>query len=169
MKLNTPNQLFRNNTASALREVHGALLNHPDPAPYNKAYEAFAVIGAIIGCTLLIFIASCMGPKAAHAKDYSNEQIVSAIYKAEGGKKSQYPYGIRSVDCRTEQECYRICLNTVRNNRVRFAKYGHKNHPDFISFLGSRYCPTNSKALSNNERRLNKYWIKNVRYFLEVA
>ena len=122
-----------------------------------------------IGLALLMFIFSCTHSKPAHAKDYSNEEILKAIYLAEGGKKAQYPYGIRSINCATESECRRICLNTIRNNRVRFAKYGHKNHPDFISFLGSRYCPTNGTALSANERKLNKHWIKNVRYFLEVA
>lgn len=95
------------------------------------------------------------------ASAYTDNQIVDAIYRAEGGKKAQFPYGIRSIKCSGEQECRQICLNTVRNNRKRFAKQNKYN--DFISFLGSRYCPVGA---DNDPQGLNNHWVKNVRYFL---
>ena len=96
----------------------------------------------------------------AHASDYTVEQIVNAIRKAEGNPN----YGIVSVKCSTSAECRKICFNTVKNNRKRFADYGHKNHADFISFLASRYCPIGAE---NDPKGLNRHWEKNVRFFLK--
>ncbi len=88
---------------------------------------------------------------------YTDTEIVNAIYKAEGGAKAQYAYGIRSVKYSDINEARRICFNTVRNNRVRFAK--QNKYSDYIEFLGSRYCPVSA-------HKLNQYWISNVKYFL---
>ena len=93
---------------------------------------------------------------------FSNEQIANAIYLAEGGKKAKVPYGILSVKVKDEQEAKQICINTIRNNRVRFAK--QNKYTDFIEFLGSRYAPIQSVA--NDPKGLNRFWIKNVKYFL---
>lgn len=120
-------------------------------------------IPAVIVFTLLFYMIVC---QICHAEEWSDKQIVNAIYLAEGGSRAEYPYGIRSVSCSTREECSKICFNTVRNNRKRFAKYGYKSHTDFISFLASRYCPTSGRNLSKAEIKLNKNWIKNVRYFL---
>jgi len=100
-------------------------------------------------------------------KEYSDEQIVNAIYKAEGGDQATYLYGIRSVPYDTPQEARKICFNTVRNNRKRYADYGHAKFDTYLEFLQSRYCPTEGKGLTKNEKRLNINWLGNVRYFLE--
>lgn len=92
------------------------------------------------------------------AKDWTDTQIVNAIFQAEGGYKAQYLYGIRSVPYKTEQEARRICFNTVRNNRKRFKR--QTQYQDFLEFLGSRYCPPKA-------HKLNKHWLKNVKYYLE--
>ena len=98
----------------------------------------------------------------ARAEDYTDEQIVNAIYIIEGGPKAQFAYGIRSVKYSTVAEARRICFNTVRKNRKRYADYGYKQYPDYLSFLQSRYCPTRGK-LSRAERELNGYWLTNLR------
>lgn len=98
-----------------------------------------------------------------HGAEYSDEQIVRAIYLAEGGENAQYPYGIRSVKCSGESECRKVCLNTVRNNRKRFADYGKREFDTFIAFLASRFAPINA---GNDPKGLNKYWLKNVNFFL---
>ena len=95
--------------------------------------------------------------------NYSDTEIVNAIYKAEGGSKAQYKYGIRSVKYKTESEARRICFNTVRNNRKRFLK--QTEYKDFLEFLQSRYCPTKGK-LSRAEQKLNGNWLKNVKFYL---
>jgi len=91
----------------------------------------------------------------------TDTEIVTAIYKAEGGEKATYLYGIRSVNYDTPEEARRICFNTVRNNRVRFANQDKYN--DYLEFLASRYCPIDC----DNDTGTNKYWLKNVRYFLD--
>ena len=104
---------------------------------------------------LCLLCSSCMA-----GTEWTDEQIVNAIFKAEGGYAATYLYGIVSVSYDNEEEARRICFNTVRNNRVRFAK--QSKYDDYIDFLGSRYCPVGC----DNDRGNNQYWIKNVRYFL---
>lgn len=99
---------------------------------------------------------------------YSDEEIVSAIYMAEGGSRAKWAYGIRSVQYKDKADAKRICLNTVRNNKKRYADYGHKQFRSFLEFLGSRYCPVVGH-LSKAERRLNGHWVGNVRYYLEKS
>ncbi len=113
---------------------------------------------------LLLIILMLGIAKCAPAEEYTNNQIVNAIYKAEGGDHAKYPYGIRSIECRSRIECSIVCLNTVKNNRQRYIKYGYKSYSDFIAFLASKYCPIGA---GNDPKKLNQNWLKNVRYFLE--
>ena len=93
--------------------------------------------------------------KACFAEVFTNSQIASAIYKAEGGTKTNYPYGILTKYKHTTPR--QACLNTIEHARRDF------NGGDFVSFLGSRYCPVGA---ANDPQGLNKNWIKNVKYFL---
>ena len=143
------NQLVEMNSERA-KEIH---LEDEVRRLSNERKLEFGVNVLIVLC--LFFGFSPM----AQAKEYTDTEIVNAIRKAEG----TWTYGIKSIKCSTTAECRQICFNTVRNNRKRFAKYGHKDHPDFISFLASRYCPIGAE---NDPTGLNKNWQKNVRYFL---
>lgn len=128
-------------------------------------YRAITLIGSILGCMIILLIAGCN--TMASAKElmagYTINQYVQAIYRAEGGDKAQYPYGIRSVNCETKEECKKICARTVKNNYVRFNDYGYREFQCFLDFLASRYAPIKSE---NDPKGLNKNWQKNVRYFL---
>lgn len=114
----------------------------------------------------LLFLFSII--RQVWAFDYSVEQIADAIYLAEGGAKTKFPYGIKSLryedrsnrSLTKEKWARKICINTIRNNIKRFA--GQNEYSDFLEFLGSRYCPTTIKS----EYHLNKNWVSNVRYFL---
>ena len=86
------------------------------------------------------------------------EKMADAIYLAEGGTKTNFPYGIKSVKCEGEQECRRVCKNTIRNNIKRYNDYGHKKYDTYLEFLGSRYCPPTAHSL-------NKHWVKNVKFY----
>lgn len=97
----------------------------------------------------------------AHA--WTDEEICNAIFWAEGGYKAKYLYGIRSVKYKNEKEARQICLNTIKNNRIRYEKWGHKKYKTFLEFLASRYAPLNAK---NDKMGLNKNWLKNVKYYL---
>ena len=91
--------------------------------------------------------------------NYTDEQICNAIFLAEGGYNATFLYGIVSVSYETEAEAKRICINTIRNNRKRYADYGYKQYDSYLEFLASRYCPVEAHPL-------NKYWLKNVKWFL---
>lgn len=101
-------------------------------------------------------------PALAQIPEIRIDEIANAIYKAEGGAKAQYLYGIRSVKYSTPQEARRICCNTIRNTHRRWEKAG-KPKP-FMVFLRDRYCPIGAK---NDPMGLNSNWIKNVNFFLE--
>jgi len=90
---------------------------------------------------------------------YSNEAIAEAIFWAEGGYKTHWPYGIKSVYCEGIEECKQICLNTIQNNRIRYSEYGYKKYNTFLEFLASRYCPISDKGCEN--------WLPNVRSILK--
>jgi len=108
-----------------------------------------ACFGALTGVILILSVSSVWA--------WTDTEICNAIYKAENSVK--YPYGIKSIDTHGDPIYARkICMNTIRNNRGRFAK--QTKHSDFIEFLGSRYCPPSAHSL-------NKHWVYNVRYFLQ--
>lgn len=111
----------------------------------------------------LLFFLLCVFARAE--ENWTESEIVQAIWMAEGGAKAQYAFGIRSVKYKNIEDARRICLRTIRNNRKRYADYGWKKYPDFLSFLASRYCPVTGK-LSQAEKRLNGNWLRNVKYFL---
>jgi hypothetical protein len=90
-------------------------------------------------------------------KTYSIEQICNAIYLAEGGNKTSYPYGILKKFKNTTPR--KACINTIKSNLKRW-----NGREDFIEFLGRSYCPIGAK---NDPKGLNKNWVKNVRYYLK--
>jgi hypothetical protein len=112
------------------------------------------------GAVILFIVIACFFTSLARAEDYSDTQIVNAIWVIEGGAKARYAYGIRSVNYSTISEARQICFNTIRNNRKRFIR--QDRYDDFLSFLASRYCPVTGN-LSKAEKRLNKFWLGNLR------
>ncbi len=109
---------------------------------------------------LLTLIPTC---QPAFAINYTNEEIADAIFKAEGGMKAQYWYGIRSVKYDSLKEARKICLNTIRNQRKRHSK--HNCELTYLECLHNRYAPTKGN-LSQVEMNLNRYWLTNVLFFL---
>lgn len=140
---------------------------------------AYAFLGASVAILLIVVVDKVafgaeVPTKAVSAQmkgiikeDWTDKQIVDAIYLAEGGDKAQYPYGIRSVHCDSRLQCKRCCEKTVRNNRGRFAKYTGKRNTTYIEYLADRYCPVGSRTATQAELNLNKNWIVNVTWFLK--
>lgn len=85
--------------------------------------------------------------------------IADAIYIVEGGAKAKVPYGILSVKTNDPR---RICLNTIRNNYIRWQNAGSKG--DFLEFLAGRYAPI---GVANDPRNLNRNWLPNLRKILK--
>lgn len=103
---------------------------------------------------LLLFI------NITKAEDYySNEAIADAIFIIEGGYKTNYPFGIKSVYCKGYDDCRQICLNTISNNRVRYAEYGYRQYKTYLEFLASRYCPISENGCEN--------WLPNLKFYLK--
>ena len=128
-----------------------------DTYDFMKRTRFIPIIILWLGVIAMVVMFAC----AVWASEYSDTDIVNAIYKIEGSTKAQYLYGIRSVKYSNEAEARRICMNTVRNNRVRFTK--QSKYKDYLSFLASRYCPVNC----DNDRGTNKFWLRNLKYWLE--
>ena len=117
-------------------------------------------LGIMVLIAIMLFCVLFM-VEIAFGGEWSNEQIVNAIYKAENSVK--YPYGIKSIDTKGDEVYARkICFNTVRNQRVRHAN--HECGLDFITCLGKRYCPVGGEL---DDGRC-KYWERNVKFFLRA-
>lgn len=114
--------------------------------------------------SILIVFALNMGAFAAEIKVQPIDQnyrdkVVGAIFIAEGGVKTKYPYGIKSIKTNNPK---RVCEVTVEKTYIRWQNSGKTN--DFISFLGNRFCPIGAKDDPTN---LNSNWIKNVKKFIK--
>lgn len=109
---------------------------------------------------VIVTILLIMAVMAEGAEEDTDEQIVNAIYLAEGGNRATFAYGIRSIKYTTKSDARQICFNSVRNGRKRWIKAGKPY--DLITFIGLRYCPPKAHKLNSN-------WVKNVKYFLARA
>lgn len=98
--------------------------------------------------------------KSISVDGYSVDQIVSAIYKIEGGSKTKYPYGIKSIPCKTQSECKRIAENTVVNNIQRW--HASKTNKPYFEYLRDRYAPLDDHSLNRN-------WLPNLKSVLGGA
>lgn len=119
---------------------------------FQQKWPKFAIL-----CLILCIIPSC---QPAYCNEIDDYELARAIFKAEGGLKADYLFGIRSVKYDTPAEAWQICLNTIRNNKIRFQNQSKYN--DYLTFLASRYCPIGC----DNDRGTNKYWLRNVRFHL---
>ena len=133
---------------------------------YNhiKTYTICAVI-----LTIFLWIASCGIVQAEEFipdTEYKVNQLADAIFRAEGGYKTNFPYGIKSVRCNNEQECRRICKNTIRNNITRYENSTTNDNSSYLQFLQSRFAPTTGN-ITSLEKSYNVSWLKNVKWFLE--
>jgi hypothetical protein len=109
---------------------------------------------------LALLILSAGLAVATPIPDSQANKIADAIYKAEGGAKTKYPYGIVSVKTTNPRQ---VCINTIKNTWTRYQSSPQTN--DFIEFLGNRYCPV---GVTNDPRGLNQNWVKNVKKFLDI-
>lgn len=89
------------------------------------------------------------------------ERIADAIYVIEGGKKTKYPYGVKSVNTRGNRSKARtICINTIVNTHKRWIA---DNKPiDFLDYLANRYCPPTVDRVGNRR------WKTNIRKYVVI-
>ena len=108
-----------------------------------------------------LLIVLCLVFMASQTYAWTDEQIANAIYLAEGGRHTSHPYGILKNFKHTTAR--QACIATIRHNRRIWALNGSRG--DFIAYLGHIYCPVGC----DNDNGTNKFWIKNVRFFLNQA
>lgn len=103
---------------------------------------------------MTLLIGFLIGFNTTMASGYDAEKIADAIYVIEGGKKTKYPYGIKSINTHGNvAKARRICINTVNNNYQRWLK--SEQTLDFLDFLANRYCPPAADAVGNQRWRIN--------------
>lgn len=107
----------------------------------------------------LIFISTLSFSLKAGITDKEVNKIVDSIYILEGGAKTAYPFGIKSIKYKgvaggRKEWARRICFNTVKNNHARWEKSDKKK--EFFVFLADRYCPKAADPTGNRN------WIKNI-------
>lgn len=123
---------------------------------------------ASIGAVLSLLAASCESSPApawaGESHEIPAEQVADAVYRAEGGAKTRYPYGVLSVKVNGEAEARRVCLNSIRNSRQRWYKAGCPG--DWLAYFAKRWCPVGA---SNDPTGLNSNWLRNVRAILSSS
>ncbi len=86
----------------------------------------------------------------------NTNKIADAIYRAEGGEKTKYPYGISvmksGIRTRSVEDARRICINTINHAYKDWLSAGHQG--DFIDFLSKRYCPENHTIWAKNVKSI---------------
>lgn len=140
---------------------------HTSVGSESQDRAALAMLVALL--LVLVFISGCQ--KDAFAGEFipdtpeKVELLADAIFWAEGGYKTNFPYGIKSIKCEGYDECRKICKNTIKNNIKRY-KTNALAEQSYLRFFQSRYCPTTGN-LTASEEALNGYWLKNVKWFLD--
>jgi hypothetical protein len=122
-------------------------------------YTYILALSIIIACSGIQ--GQAMAQIKADPRTYSTVEVCDAIYRAEGGSKAMYLYGIRSVHYQDITEAQEICMRTVRHSRNRWIKAGKPE--DFIIWLSRTYCPLSDRR---DIHGLNKNWVRNVNYFI---
>lgn len=106
-----------------------------------------------IKLTLILILVGFAAMAATPMTDARANHIADAIKKVENSKK--YPYGIKSINTNGDEvKARRICINTVKNNYIRWQNAGSKG--DYLDFLADRYCPPSADPVGN------KNWKKNI-------
>ena len=71
---------------------------------------------------LLYVLALTLSMATGYAKPAINHQaLADAIFWSEGGHKTKYPYGIKSVRTNGYADARQVCLNTTRNSYNRWS------------------------------------------------
>lgn len=82
------------------------------------------------------------------------EKMADAIYIAEGGAKTRFPYGVKSIKTRNAAHARQITINSINNNWRRWEQAAKPG--EFITFMATRWCPPSADPQGH------KNWIKNV-------
>ena len=109
--------------------------------------------GLIGGLLSLLVLMGC----SQQGEVLNEERLATAIFYSEGGDRTNYPYGIKSVSCATKMECKAVCIKTMRHYKKDFARHGGHGVKNFIKYASFRYVGLRD--------RTREAWEKNVIWF----
>ena len=121
-------------------------------------WEKKRINSTVLKTIIFVIVVFLSFPEARAVESFNIEKLADAIYLAEGGAKTKYPYGILTKYKTTTPR--QACINTINSALKRFAL--QTKEKDFIIFLSLTYCPIGAK---NDPHNLNIHWVKNVKYF----
>lgn len=111
---------------------------------------------AVLLITLLVIKGCAYGDvvKTDNIAGYSSDQWADAIRHAEGNSN----YGVLA---HYKHTTYRqACINTVKHQYRIWNQQGQRER--FLLYLSRKYCPVGC----DNDNGTNKFWVKNVSYWL---
>lgn len=141
-----------------------------------KNFASISLVGIVlaVGGTPLVAHADVQLYVSLHEVDAVSSlqsdfgRVADAIWRAEGGDKTKWPYGVKSVHTTNPRQ---VCLNTIRHawhdwvGRQVALPDTHSLTPlnrAFIYFLADRYCPPSDDRIGNQR------WKKNVTSILKL-
>lgn len=104
----------------------------------------------------LLFLLIAFQSLAGYPPKGYAERLADAIYQAEGGSKTRYPYGVLSIQTKDPRG---VCLRSITNNWHRWEAAGKTNA--FVDFMADRWCPKSADPQGNRN------WKRNVRKLMK--
>jgi len=111
--------------------------------------------------SLLFFVCfSFILPALGAISSVKANRFADFVYLIEGGAKTPYPYGVKSIKTGGNiSKARAITLNSINNSYKRWEKAGKPNN--FVYFFASRWCPPSA------DKQGNLNWNKNMNFYLK--
>lgn len=147
-------------TAKYYKQIHGIILKGNEPLDIIQPdkHKLLRVVFYIVCVLTMVYVLTGCA-SAETIEGHTTEQWAKAIYISEGGKNTKHPYGVLAKYKHTSPK--QACINTVSHKYRLWVKSGQ--HGSFTTFLGHSYAPVGC----NNDLGTNRFWIKNVSYWIE--
>jgi hypothetical protein len=113
--------------------------------------------------TSLVVLTLLLTAYVARADERYFDRLADAIWWAEGGEKTRFPYGVKILVAgvyHPAENPRATCLAIIRRQHKRWASVGRPD--DFVFFLSQTYCPPTA------DWRGNLNWRNNVRFYLKL-
>lgn len=91
------------------------------------------------------------------------KKMARAIYLAEGGNKTRFPYGIKSLSVSDRNTARTICLKAIDRHWKLWSDDGQPGGfpRGFVIAMATHWCPMKTDSIGHTN------WIRNVCWFLE--
>lgn len=118
-------------------------MNFPHPRACSSVL-AYAVVGLVLSPTVDAALSS--------KEEKFVARFVDAIYLAEGGVRTRYPYGVKSQ--RTHSVAHARSVAEISVRRALIRHHGHSGH-DFVECFAEKWCPPSADPVGNRNLKRN--------------